>query len=274
MKMKKVAVLLSTIILSLGLLGCGGDKNEAGDTQNKDNKKKIVVGASPTPHAEILKVAKEELKKEGYELEIQPFTDYQIPNRALEEKQLDANYFQHIPFLEEAVKQKGYKLTYTEKVHIEPMGLYSKKIKKVEEVKSGAEIAIPNDPANGGRALRVLESAGIIKLKDGELVTKLDITENKKNIKVTEVDAAQLPRILDDVDAAVINTNYAIEASLNPLKDAIVIESKDSPYVNILAIREEDREKDYIKALSKALTSEKVKKFIEEKYDGNIIPVF
>nr|WP_199798979.1 MetQ/NlpA family ABC transporter substrate-binding protein [Clostridium tetani] len=274
MKMKKVAVLLSTIILSLGLLGCGGDKNEAGDAQNKDNKKKIVVGASPTPHAEILKVAKEELKKEGYELEIQPFTDYQIPNRALEEKQLDANYFQHIPFLEEAVKQKGYKLTYTEKVHIEPMGLYSKKIKKVEEVKSGAEIAIPNDPANGGRALRVLESAGIIKLKDGELVTKLDITENKKNIKVTEVDAAQLPRVLDDVDAAVINTNYAIEASLNPLKDAIVIESKDSPYVNILAIREEDKDKDYIKALSKALTSEKVKKFIEEKYDGNIIPAF
>lgn len=272
--MKKSVVLLSTIILSLGLLGCGGEKQEAGGAQNKEDKKKIVIGASPTPHAEILEVAKEELKKEGYELEIKPFTDYQIPNRALEEKQLDANYFQHIPFLEESVKAKGYKLTYIAKIHIEPMGLYSKNIKKVEEIKNGAEIAIPNDPANGGRALRVLETAGIIKLKSGELVTKVDITENKKNIKVTEIDAAQLPRILHDVDAAVINTNYAMEASLNPLKDAIVIESKDSPYVNIVAIREEDKDKDYIKALSKAITSDKVKKFIEEKYNGNIIPVF
>ena len=203
--MKKVAILLSTIILSIGLLGCWGEKKEAQDT--KSDKKKIVVGASPTPHAEILEVAKEELKKEGYELEIQPFTDYQIPNRALEEKQLDAHYFQHIPFLEETIKAKGYKLTYVAKVHIEPMGLDSKKIKKIEDLKDGAEIAIPNDPSNGGRALKVLENAGIIKLKDGELVTKLDITENKKNIKITEVDAAQLPRVLDDVDAAVINTN-------------------------------------------------------------------
>ena len=272
--MKKIAILLSTIVLSIGLLGCGGEKDKVDDTQSKETKKKIVVGASPTPHAEILEVAGEELKKEGYELEIKTFTDYQIPNRALEEKQIDANYFQHIPFLQESIKEKGYKLTSVAKIHIEPMGLYSKKIKKLEEIKNGAEIAIPNDPSNGGRALKVLENAGIIKLKSGELVTKLDITENKKNIKITEVDAAQLPRILDDVEAAVINTNYAIEASLNPLKDAIVIESKDSPYVNILAIREEDKDKDYIKALSKALTSEKVKKFIEEKYNGNIIPAF
>lgn len=272
--MKKITVLLLTIILSVGFLGCGGKKNKLDNTQNKENKKKIVVGASPTPHAEILEVSKEELKKEGYELEIKPFTDYQIPNRALSEKQLDANYFQHIPFLEESVKEKGYKLTSIAKIHIEPMGLYSKKIKKLEEIKNGAEIAIPNDPSNGGRALKVLENAGIIKLKSGELVTKLDIMENKKNIKITEVDAAQLPRILGDIEAAVINTNYAIEASLNSLKDAIVIESKDSPYVNILAVREEDKNKNYIKALSKALTSEAVKKFIQEKYNGNIIPVF
>jgi len=154
------------------------------------------------------------------------------------------------------------------------MGLYSKKIKDIKELKDGAEIAIPNDPTNGGRALKVLESAGLIKLKDGELLTKLDITENKKGLKITEIDAPQLPRILEDVDAAVINTNFAIEAGLNPTKDAIVIESKDSPYANVLAVRKEDKDKDYIQALSKALTSPEVKKFIEEKYKGSIVPAF
>lgn len=152
--------------------------------------------------------------------------------------------------------------------------VYIQKIKNIKEIKDGAEIAIPNDPTNGGRALRVLESAGLIKLKSGELVTKLDITENKKGLKITEMDAPQLPRVLGDVDAAVINTNFAIEAGLNPTKDAIVLEPKESPYANVLAVRKEDKDKDYIKALSKALNSPEVKKFIEEKYKGNIIPAF
>ncbi|KAJ52630.1 D-methionine transport system substrate-binding protein [Clostridium tetanomorphum] len=273
--MKKLSLVLSAVLLTVGLTGCAGEKAQSTEAKNDtQSKKEIVVGASPVPHKEILEKAAEVLKKDGYTLKIVDFTDYQIPNTALAEKQLDANYFQHIPFLNKSVEEKKLDLDYTVKVHIEPMGLYSKKIKNIKEIKDGAEIAIPNDPTNGGRALRVLESAGLIKLKSGELVTKLDITENKKGLKITEMDAPQLPRVLGDVDAAVINTNFAIEAGLNPTKDAIVLEPKESPYANVLAVRKEDKDKDYIKALSKALNSPEVKKFIEEKYKGNIIPAF
>ncbi|MEW9093810.1 MAG: MetQ/NlpA family ABC transporter substrate-binding protein [Clostridiaceae bacterium] len=275
--MKKISVLLATALLSVGLIGCSGGKN-AESTQGKagtqESKKEIVVGATPVPHTEILKEAGKILEKEGYTLKIVEFTDYQIPNTALAEKELDANFFQHIPFLDKTIAEKNYELDYTAKVHIEPMGIYSKKIKDVKELKNGAEIAIPNDPTNGARALRVLENAGLIKVKEGELVTKIDITENKKNLKITELDAAQLPRVIDDIDAAVINANYAIEAGLNPTKDAIAIESLDSPYANVLAVRKEDKEKEHIKALTKALTSPEVKKFIEEKYKGNVVPAF
>lgn len=274
--MKKLSLLLTAVLLTVGLTGCGGGKTQSTGAKSEGEKvkKEIVVGASPAPHKEILEKAGEILKKEGYDLKIVEFTDYQLPNTALAEKQLDANFFQHVPFLKKTIEEKKLDLDYTVKVHIEPMGLYSKKIKDIKELKDGAEIAIPNDPTNGGRALKVLESAGLIKLKDGELLTKLDITENKKGLKITEIDAPQLPRILEDVDAAVINTNFAIEAGLNPTKDAIVIESKDSPYANVLAVRKEDKDKDYIQALSKALTSPEVKKFIEEKYKGSIVPAF
>ncbi|WP_315114722.1 MetQ/NlpA family ABC transporter substrate-binding protein [uncultured Clostridium sp.] len=275
--MKKISVLLATALLAVGLAGCSGGKNaesNEGKTGGNESKKEIVVGATPVPHTEILKEAGKILEKEGYTLKIVEFTDYQIPNTALAEKDLDANFFQHIPFLDKTIAEKNYELDYTAKVHIEPMGIYSKKIKDVKELKNGAEIAIPNDPTNGARALRVLENAGLIKVKEGELVTKVDITENKKNLKITELDAAQLPRVIDDIDAAVINANYAIEADLNPAKDAIVIESLDSPYANVLAVRKEDKEKEHIKALTKALTSPEVKKFIEEKYNGNIVPAF
>lgn len=154
------------------------------------------------------------------------------------------------------------------------MGVYSKKVTKLDDLKSGATVAVPNDPTNEARALRVLEKSGLIKLKSGDLVTKLDITDNPKNIKVQELDAAQLPRVLQDVDAAVINSNYAIQAGLNPTKNAIAIESKDSPYANVLAVKEGNENKAYIKALSKAPNSPEVKKYIEDTYKGAIIPAF
>lgn len=271
--MKKVlSILLSTILVGGLLSGCGS--SSSGATSGKEALKVIKVGATPVPHKEILEQIKPTLEKEGYKLEIVEFTDYVIPNTALAEKQLDANFFQHVPYLEKSNKEKNLNLDYTVKVHLEPMGFYSKKIKDIKDIKNGAEIAIPNDPTNGSRALRLLEKNSLIKLKDGELVTAKDIVENPKNLKIKELDAPQLPRVLEDLDGAVINTNYALEANLNPLKDALIIESKDSPYANILAVRKDNKDSEPIKALSKALNSEEVKKFIEEKYKGSIIPAF
>lgn len=267
--MKKVTLLALTVIL---LISFGGWTTST--TNTVTDKKVIKVGASPVPHAEILEAVKPILAKAGYKLEIVEFTDYVTPNTALAEGQLDANFFQHIPYLNKTNQEKHYDLTYTVKVHIEPMGLYSKKYKKIADIKAGSTIAIPNDPTNAARALRVLESAGLIKVKAGELVTELDITKNPKNFKIKELDAPQLPRVLNDVAAAVINTNYALEAKLNPTKDALAIESKESPYANVLAVRKEDKDKPYIKALSKALNSPEIKKFIKDKYKGNIVPVF
>jgi D-methionine transport system substrate-binding protein len=268
--MKKITAIILIICLALGLTACG-----AKETAKTEEAKKIIkVGATPVPHKEILEQIKPLLAKEGYELQIIEFTDYVTPNTALAEGQLDANFFQHVPYLQKTIDEKKLKLDYTAKVHIEPMGLYSDKVKSISELKDGAEIAIPNDPTNGARALRVLETAGLIKLKAGELITKTDITENPKNLKIQELDAPQLPRVLKDIDAAVINTNFAIEANLNPMKDALAIEAKDSPYANILTVRTEDKDKPSIQALSKSLNSPEVKKFIEEKYQGNIIPAF
>ncbi len=266
--MKKLLSIILSTVLVLSFTACNA-KNSTGSAS-----KTIKVGASPVPHKEILEQAKPLLEKEGYKLEIVEFTDYVTPNTALAEKDIDANFFQHIPYLNKTVKEKGLNLDYTVKVHIEPMGLYSKKIKKLEEIKDGAEIAIPNDPSNGARALKLLEKNNLIKLKDGELVTPKDITENPKNLKITELDAPQLPRVLDDVQAAVINTNFALEAKLNPLKDAIIIESKDSPYANVIAVRKDEKDSEKIKALSKALNSPEIKKYINEKYNGSIIPAF
>lgn len=267
--MKKILSILLTIVVIFTLSGCGAKKEVV-----VTDKKIIKVGASPVPHKEILEAIKPILEKEGYTLEIVEFTDYVTPNTALGEGQIDANFFQHIPYLQSFSKEKGLDLDYTVKVHLEPMGVYSNKYKKLSDLKNGAKIAIPSDPTNGARALKVLETEGLIKLKSGDLISKLDITENKKNFKITELDAPQLPRILKDVDAAVINSNFAIEANLNPTKDALAIESKDSPYANVLAVKKEDKTKPYIKALSKALNSPEVKKFIEDKYKGNIISAF
>ena len=266
--MKKVLIFVLTAILAVSFTACGTKSSTSED------KKVIKVGATPLPHAEILEQVKPILAKQGYTLQIVEFTDYVTPNTALAEGDLDANFFQHVPYLEKTKQEKKLDLTYTVKVHIEPMGVYSKKYKKLGDLKEGSKIAIPNDPTNAARALRVLETAGLIKVKAGELVTELDITDNPKKFQVIELDAPQLPRALEDVAAAVINTNYALEAKLNPTKDALAIESKDSPYANVLAVRTEDKEKPYIKALSAALNSPEIKKFIEEKYKGNIVPAF
>ena len=235
----------------------------------------LKVGATPIPHAEILEFIAPELTKSGIERDIKVFNDYVIPNSAVEDGDLDANFFQHIPYLNEFNKNKGTHLVKTVGVHLEPMGVYSKKIKSLNELKNGAIVSIPNDPTNESRALDVLASAKLIELDTNtQLRTPLDITKNPKNLKFKEIEAATLPRTLDDVDIAVINTNFAMNANLNPTKDAIVIESKDSPYVNILVVKDGNQNRDEIKALNKALQSQAVKDFITNKYKGSIVPAF
>lgn len=267
--MKKILSLVLAAALSFSVIGCGTKSAEG----NKEDKT-IKVGASPVPHKEILEHIAPALEKEGYKLEIVEFDDYQLPNAALSSKELDANFFQHIPFLESQNAEKKYDLTYTAKIHIEPLGFYSKQITDLKDLKDGSTIAVPNDPTNEARALRLLEKNGLIKVKSGDLVTVDDITDNPKNLKITEVEAAQLPRILVDVQGAVINTNYALSANLTPTKDALFIEGSDSPYANILAVRQDNKDSDKIKALTKALTSEDVKKFLEDKYKGSVVPAF
>ena len=266
MKLKKLLGLALAGVVSASLLvGCSSSSAED---------KTIKVGASPTPHAEILEVVKPLLEKKGYNLEVVEFDDYVLPNTSLAEGELDANYFQHIPYLEETNEAKGLNLTYTAKVHIEPMGIYSNNFKSLDELKEGAKIAVPNDATNEARALQLLAKNGIIEVADEELITVKDIKSNPKNIEIVEVDAAQVPTTLADVDFAVINTNFALNAGLNPTKDAIAIEESDSPYANILACREDNKDDEKIKVLSEALTSDEVKSFIEEKYDGSIVPTF
>lgn len=266
MKFKKIAKILLVGTLITGILtGC---------SSNSGDDKKITVGASPTPHAEILEAARPILEDKGYDLDIVEYDDYVLPNDALADESLDANYFQHIPYLEQTVAEKGYDLTYSAKVHIEPMGIYSNKIESLDEIKDGAKVSVPNDATNEARALQLLAAAGLIEVKEGDLVTAKDITKNPKNLEIVEVDAAQVPTTLEDVEIAVINTNVALNAGLNPTKDAIEIESSESPYVNIVAVREEGKDDEKIKALTEALNSEEVKKFIEDKYKGGIVPAF
>ncbi|PID48391.1 MAG: methionine ABC transporter substrate-binding protein [Proteobacteria bacterium] len=234
----------------------------------------IIVGATPVPHGEILKVIKPELKKAGFDLKIKIFNDYVIPNMAVDDGQLDANFFQHTPYLDEFNAKKGTHLVKTVGVHIEPMGVYSKKIKSLKELKKGDKVAIPNDPTNESRALQVLADNGLIKLNNKALKTPKDIIENKKALKFVEIEAAQTPRTLGDVAISVINTNFALNAGLNPTKDALAIESKESPYANIVAVKKGNEESLKIKALNKAITSDAVKKFIKTKYKGAIVPAF
>lgn len=263
--------------LSIALVGCGEEKKaEAPVATNDAAKTVLTVGASPVPHADILHHVAPRLAKQGIELKVVEFSDYVQPNLALADGDIDANFFQHKPYLDEFSQSRGLKLEGLVAVHIEPMGVYSHKVKNLNALKRGAKIAIPNDPTNGGRALKVLESAGLITLKAdaSTLATVADITDNPKHIAILEIESAQLPRSLDDVDAAVINSNYALGANLNPTKDALAIESKDSPYANLIVVRAGETQKEPLQKLKAVLTTPETKKFLEEKYQGSIVPAF
>ncbi|MBK5377745.1 MetQ/NlpA family ABC transporter substrate-binding protein [Pseudomonas sp. TH08] len=236
----------------------------------------LTVAASPVPHAEILEFVKPALAKEGVDLKVKVFTDYIQPNVQVAEKRLDANFFQHQPYLDEFNKAKGTHLVAVTGVHLEPLGAYSSKIKDLKDLPSGANVVIPNDATNGGRALLLLAKAGVITLKDPKniLSTVKDIAQNPKDLKIRELEAATIPRVLTQVDLALINTNYALEAKLDPSKDALVIEGNDSPYVNILVSREDNKDSDAMKKLAAALHSPEVKQFITEKYKGAVLPAF
>lgn len=234
------------------------------------------VAATAVPHAEILEFVKPALAKDGVELNVKVFTDYVQPNVQVAEKRLDANFFQHQPYLDEFNKSRGTELTSVAGVHVEPFGAYSSTIKDLKDLPQGANVVIPNDATNGGRALLLLQKAGVITLKDASniLATPKDIAENPKAIKVRELEAATLPRVLTQVDLALINTNYALEAKLNPTQDALIIEGSDSPYVNILVARPDNQNSAAMQKLAKALNSPEVKAFILEKYQGAVVPAF
>lgn len=237
---------------------------------------KLSVAATAVPHAEILEHVKPALAKEGVDLQIKVFTDYVQPNVQVAEKKIDVNFFQHKPYLDEFNKNKGTNLVVVAPVHVEPYGAYSRKVKKAADLPNGATIAIPNDPSNGGRALVLLEQNGLIKLKDSKniLSSVKDIVENPKGLKIKELEAATLPRVLDQVDLALINTNYAIEAKLVPTRDALFIENSNSPYANLIVSRPDNKDSEAVKKLVTALHSADVKKFIEEKYKGAVVPAF
>ena len=276
MKFKKTIIAsVAALALTGFITGCGDEKKAAAPAPKDSRAVTLKVGVSPVPHAEILGAVKDKLAKEGVNVEIIEFTDYVQPNLALNDKNLDANYFQHKPYLDEFARSRNLKLVSAGAIHLEPMSVFSKKIKDLKDLPDSARVAIPNDPTNGGRALLVLQSAGLIKLRDGALITATpqDITENKKNLQFSELEAPQLPRSLEDADISVININFALEAKLNP-KDAIFTESSDSPYANIVAVREGDENRPEIKKLIEALTSQESKDFIEKKYNGAIKAAF
>lgn len=285
--MKKLIAIALTLVLALSFAACAQPEAAPAETSAPETTEstapaelvKVKVGASVTPHAEILNAVKDELKAAGYDLEVVEFTDYVLPNTALEQGDLDANYFQHTPYLENFNEEKGTHLVAVGKVHYEPFGIYAGKTTDLSAIPDGGSIAIPNDGTNEARALLLLEAQGLIKLKEGITFTAtvLDIAENPKNLDIKEIEAAQLARSLQDVDAAVINGNYAIQAGLK-VKDALAIEDKDSiaadTYANVLVVKEGHENDDATKALLAALQSDTARKFMEEKYEGAVIAAF
>ncbi|MDI3386809.1 MetQ/NlpA family ABC transporter substrate-binding protein [Streptomyces sp. B-S-A8] len=270
---KITAAVLATGALTLGLTACGGGEGEKAKASDP-----LVVAATPVPHAEILNYIKDNLAaKEDLKLEVKEFTDYVQPNQATEDGSVTANYFQTQPYLEDFNKKNGTHLTSVATVHLEPLGLYSEKLKKADDLKKGATIALPNDADNESRALRFLAANDLITLKKGSEATATlqDIAKNPKDLQFKEVEAAQTPRSLQDVDAAVINGNYAIGADLKPAKDALFLETtKGNDYNNVLAVKEGSEDDPRVKKLAKLLTSPEVKKFIEDKYAGSVLPSF
>lgn len=277
--MKKWLLALLALVLTAGLAACGTSEDNTSGEGGKEESKKIVVGASNVPHAEILEEAKALLEEKGFEMEIKTFNDYVVPNQALDSGELDANYFQHIPYLESQMAEHGYKFENAGGIHIEPIGVYSKEHTTLDDLPKGAHIIMSSSVADHGRILTMLEKEGLITLKDGVEKVKAtidDIAENPKELKFdTEYEAALLPQIFNngEGDAVLINSNYAIDAGLNPLKDSIAIEESDSPYVNVIAVREGDADKPAIKALVEVLHSKEIQDFILEKYEGAVVPV-
>lgn len=275
---KKKLLKIASVILSVGILAGCGTTNSNSSESNNDNSGKttLKVGAALIPHTEILEFVKPKLEEKGINLEIINLDSEDQLNPALDEKQIDANYFQHLPYLESVAKEKGYDFEVAGKIHIEPMGIYSNSIKSLDDLKDGDKIGIPNNPSNEYRALKLLEDNNIIKLKEGlpdYSATPNDIAENPKNLQFIEAEAAQLPRSLDDLAGAVINTNLVIEAGMDT-ETAIVKETGDSPYANIVVVRKGDRNREDIKALIDVLTTDEVKEFIKEKYGANVVPAF
>lgn len=272
MTKKVISLIVSSLILCTATVFVSCEK-KASQSNATDNK--IVIGVSPVPHEEIILALKDDFKVAGLDVELKVFDDYVQPNLALSDGDLDANFFQHIPYLESFCKDRNLKLANIGAVHIEPIAFYSKKIKSIDELKAGDEILIPNDPSNGGRALLLLQKAGLIALKDPTNInaTEADIVENKRGLKITALDAANIANVYGDLAGAVINTNFALGAGLNP-KEALLIEDKDSPYVNIIAVRAGEENKEKFKKFMEVLHSEKCRKFIEERYAGSIFPAF
>ncbi|MBE4907386.1 MetQ/NlpA family ABC transporter substrate-binding protein [Bacillus luteolus] len=278
--MKKTLYSLSLFILLLALAACGTATNEDNNTAGDEAEAvKLVVGASNVPHAEILEEAIPLLAEKGIELEIVPFQDYILPNRALADKEIDANYFQHIPYLEAQIADNGYDFVNAGGIHIEPIGVYSKKYKSLDELPEGALIIMSNSVADHGRILTMLQTEGLITLKEGIDTTTAtidDIVDNPKNLEFkADVDAGYLPQVYnnDEGDAVLINTNYAIDAGLNPKEDSIALEGSESPYVNIITVRTGDENRSEIQTLVEVLRSEQIQNFILEKYEGAVVPV-
>lgn len=273
--MKKIISILAVLVLTVVLAACGSKDKSAGGEDSKT----ITVGASPAPHAELLEQAKPILKKEGYDLKIKTINDYTTPNKLVNSGELDANFFQHTPYLNTEKKDKGYKLVSVGNVHLEPMAVYSKKYKSLKELPKGATVYVSNNPAEEGRFLKFFVDEGLIKLKKGVKIQDAhfsDIVENKKDIKFNNKQSAEyLPKIYqnEDVDAAIINSNFAIEPKLSPKKDSIALEKpENNPYANLVAVKEGHEKDKKIKALIKALQSQDIKDYINKKYDGAVIP--
>ena len=279
---KKFLSLALALVLSLSLAACGSKKEEApaaapAETPAETTEPVVLnVAASSTPPAEILEQVVDVLAEQGIDLQIHEYGDYVVPNTAVEEGEEDANYFQHIPYLESFNEKEGTHLVSVGGIHIEPMGVYAGKTASLEELPDGAEIAVPNDPTNEGRALLLLEAQGLIKLADSSNLeaTPNDIVENPKNLTFKELEAAMIPNAVDEVDLSVINVNYALEAGFNPTEDALAIEDADSPYVNIVAVKEGNENNPAVLALVEALQSDTVRDFINETYGGAVVPAF
>ncbi|MEY9893271.1 D-methionine transport system substrate-binding protein [Catenulispora sp. MAP5-51] len=280
MRNKKLAASLIALsgVLAVGLTACSSSKSAGTGATAKaaDGVDSITVAASPVPHAQILDYVRDNLAaKAGLKLTVKEFTDYVQPNLATQDGEVDANYFQHQPYLDDFNKSKGTDLVPVVGVHLEPLGLYSHKAKSLDQIKDGATIAVPNDATNEGRALKLLADNNLITLKPGAgtTATEKDVADNPKHLKFKPLEAAELPRALDDVDAAVINGNYALQAKLTPSKDALALEkTAGNPYVNILVVKKGHENDPAVKKLAALLTSDQVKQYIEKTFNGSVIP--